>query len=145
MQTSRRAADRRRSPGSPAAVDARKASSSRPTARAYGTAYYTGVSNIFRFDIATKKYEVLSQRLDRIFPADAAAGRAAARLRIYRRGPDPVAHPARRREDLGTVEFLGTKVVNTHPELKTWGVGSPAKIELDQLVTQRGMYNATSA
>jgi hypothetical protein len=27
------------------------------------------------------------------------------------------------------VEFLGTKVVNTHPELKQWGVGSPAKVD----------------
>jgi hypothetical protein len=46
-------------------------------------------------------------------------------------------------EDLGTVEFLGTRVVNTHPVLKTWGVGSPAKVPLDDLVTERGHYNAT--
>ncbi len=38
----------------------------------YGTCYYTGVSNVFRFDIATQKYEALSQRLDRLLPADAA-------------------------------------------------------------------------
>ena len=48
-------------------------------------------------------------------------------------------------EDLGTVEFLGTRVVNTHPVLKTWGVGSPAKVPLDELVTERGKYNATRA
>ena len=34
--------------------------------------------------------------------------------------------------DLGTVEFLGTRVVNEHPELKTWGVGSPSQIDLDR-------------
>jgi len=44
------------------------------------------------------------------------------------------------REDLGTIEFLGTKVVNTWPELKQWGVGSPAKVPLDQMITQRGTY-----
>ena len=48
-------------------------------------------------------------------------------------------------EDLGTVEFLGTKVVNTHPVLKTWGVGSPAKVPLDELITERGKYNADAA
>ena len=42
-----------------------------------------------------------------------------------------------KRDDLGTVEFLGTKVVKTHPELKEWGVGSPAKVDLDALVTKR--------
>ena len=26
----------------------------------YGTSYYTGVSNVFRFDIASQKYDVLS-------------------------------------------------------------------------------------
>ena len=34
-------------------------------------------------------------------------------------------------------------MVNTHPELKTWGVGSPAKIDLDPLITERGMYHPT--
>ena len=46
----------------------------------YGTSYYTGVSNVFRFDIASQKYDVLSQRLDRLLPADAAARRTAAGL-----------------------------------------------------------------
>ena len=45
-------------------------------------------------------------------------------------GLTPVADPPQAtRDDLGTVEFLGTKVVNAHPELKHWGVGSPAKID----------------
>ena len=43
-------------------------------------------------------------------------------------GLQPVADQAQATEDLGTVEFLGTRVVKTHPELKTWGVGSPAKV-----------------
>jgi hypothetical protein len=47
------------------------------------------------------------------------------------------------KNDLGTVEFLGTRVVNTRPELKTWGVGSPAKVDLDALIKSRGMYHAT--
>jgi hypothetical protein len=44
------------------------------------------------------------------------------------------------RDDLGTIRFLGTEVVKARPELKQWGVGSPARIPLDQLVTQRGTY-----
>ena len=49
------------------------------------------------------------------------------------------------RDDLGTVRFLGTEVVNNRPELKQWGVGSPAKVPLDQLVTQRGTYDPIQA
>ena len=46
-------------------------------------------------------------------------------------------------DSVGALEFLGTRVVNTHPVLKTWGVGSPARVPLDDLVTERGKYNAT--
>ncbi len=45
------------------------------------------------------------------------------------------------RDDLGTVDFLGTQVIKAHPELKDWGVGSPAKVDLDALITERGMYH----
>jgi hypothetical protein len=31
--------------------------------------------------------------------------------------------------------------VKTRPELKEWGVGSPAKVPLDQLITERGSYD----
>jgi hypothetical protein len=31
--------------------------------------------------------------------------------------------------------------VNSWPELKSWGVGSPAKVPLDQLITARGTYD----
>ena len=47
------------------------------------------------------------------------------------------------RDDLGTIEFLGTRVVNTHPQLKEWGVISPTKIDLDARIKDRGMYHAT--
>ena len=43
------------------------------------------------------------------------------------KGLQPVAHQPKPTEDLGTIEFLGTKVVNARPVLKTWGVGSPAR------------------
>ena len=47
-----------------------------------GTSYYTGVSNIFRFDIASQKFEAVSNASTGFFRPDAAAGRLAPRLRI---------------------------------------------------------------
>ena len=49
---------------------------------AVGTSYYTGVSNIYRFDIATQKYDALSNASTGFFRPHAAARRIAARLRI---------------------------------------------------------------
>jgi len=109
----------------------------------YGTSYYTGVSNVFRFDIASQKYDVLSNASTGFFRPML---RPDGQLMVYEytgKGLSPSLIRPERRDDLGTIEFLGTKVVNAHPELKTWGVGSPAKIDLDALITGRGMYNAT--
>jgi hypothetical protein len=108
-----------------------------------GTSYYTGVSNVFRFDIASQKYEVVSNASTGFFrPMPQPDGS----LLVYEytgEGLTPSRIMPQPTEDLGTVEFLGTRVVNTHPVLKTWGVGSPAKVPLDELVTERGHYNAT--
>ena len=47
------------------------------------------------------------------------------------------------REDLAAVRLLGTEVIKAHPELKAWGIGSPAKVDLEPLITARGFYNPT--
>jgi len=109
----------------------------------YGSSYYTGVSNVFRFDLPTQKYEVLSNASTGFFRPML---RPDGRLMVYEytgEGLNPSLIRPEKKEDLGTVEFLGTKVVNTHPELKEWGVGSPAKIDLDARIKARGMYHAT--
>jgi hypothetical protein len=108
-----------------------------------GTAYYTGVSNVFRFDIASQKYAALSNASTGFFRP---LPRPDGSLIVYDytgKGLQPVRIQPEVRDDLGTVQFLGTTVVNAHPELKQWGVGSPAKIPLDSLITARGKYHPT--
>ena len=63
-------------------------------------------------------------------------------MNISGQGLQPVRFQPKVQNDLGTVEFLGTRVVNERPELKQWGVGSPAKIDLDALITARSKYNS---
>jgi len=109
----------------------------------YGTSYYTGVSNIFRFDLDTQKYEVLSNASTGFFRPML---RPDGQLLVYEytgEGLNPSLIRAEKREDLGTIEFLGTKVVKARPELKDWGVGSPAKVDLDSKIKARSMYHAT--
>ena len=96
-----------------------------------GTSYYTGVSNVFRFDIASGKYDVLTNASTGFFRPQL---RPDGSLFVYDytgEGFNPSTVQPQVREDLGTVRFLGTEVVNTRPELKQWGVGSPAKVPLD--------------
>ena len=106
-----------------------------------GNSYYTGVSNVFRLDIASGKYEVLTNAATGFFRPQL---RPDGTLLVYDytgEGFNPSVVEAKARDDLGTIRLLGTDVVNARPELKQWGVGSPAKVPLDQLVTARGMYD----
>jgi hypothetical protein len=106
-----------------------------------GNSYYTGVSNVFRLDIATGKYDVLTNASTGFFRPQL---RPDGSLLVYDYAGDgfnPSIIQPQVREDLGTIRFLGTEVVNAHPELKQWGVGSPAKVPLDRLITSRGTYD----
>ncbi|MCY7338404.1 MAG: hypothetical protein LH465_00355 [Sphingomonas bacterium] len=108
----------------------------------YGTSYYTGVSNVFKFDIATQKYSVLSNAETGFFRPML---RPDGQLLVYEytgAGLTPSLIAAEPRDDLGTVEFLGTRVIKAHPILKQWGVGSPNKVDLEPLITERGHYRA---
>src|SRR5438874_2412541 len=106
-----------------------------------GNSYYTGVSNVFRLDIASGKWDVLTNASTGFFRPQL---RPDGTLLVYDytgEGFNPSIIRPQVREDLGTIELLGTRVVNTWPVLKTWGVGSPAKVPLDQLITARGTYD----
>lgn len=106
----------------------------------YGSAYYTGVSNIYRFEIATQQLEAVSNTDTGFFRP---IPREDGSLIVYeytgegfRPGvimPEPL-------DDLGTVRFLGAEIAQNHPVIATWTAGSPANVSLDSLITERGHY-----
>jgi hypothetical protein len=106
-----------------------------------GNSYYTGVSNIYRFDIASGKWDVLTNAATGFFRPQL---RPDGSLLVYDytgEGFNPAIVQPQVRDDLGTIRFLGNEVIMAHPELKQWGVGSPSTVPLDQLITNRGTYD----
>jgi hypothetical protein len=97
----------------------------------YGSSYYTGVSNIFRYEIATRDLRAVSNGETGFFrpvPMDQD------RLLVFRysgEGFVPAVIEARPLEDVSAIRFLGQQVVERHPVLKQWMVGSPASISLE--------------
>jgi len=106
----------------------------------FGSAYYTGVSNIFRYELATQELEAVSNAETGFFRP---IPRADGSLIVYEytgEGFRPgVIEPAPL-DDLGTVRFLGTEIAQRHPVVTTWTTGSPANVDLDSLITERGHY-----
>ena len=111
----------------------------------YGSAYYTGVSNIFRFDITTQKSEAVSNSSTGLFRPIPMADGSLIVDEYTGEGLTPSRMVPKSLDDLGTVVFLGAEIARQRPEVKTWGVGSPARVDLDPLVTARGHYVPSKA
>ncbi|MGH8190893.1 MAG: YncE family protein [Rhodanobacteraceae bacterium] len=106
----------------------------------YGSSYYTGISNIYRYDLATGKMDAMSNAETGFFrPVPLPDGKLAV-LEYTGLGFRPGEIDARPLNDLSAIKFLGTEVAEKHPIVKTWGVGSPTQVNLASLNPQQGVY-----
>jgi len=106
----------------------------------YGSSYYTGVSNIFRYEVATGDIEAVSNAETGFFRPIPRADGSLIVFQFTGQGFVPAVIEPKPLEDVSNVAFLGTQVIEKHPELKEWQAGSPADIPLDDLITSEGTY-----
>ncbi len=106
----------------------------------FGSSYYTGVSNIYRYEIATGKVEAVSNASTGFFRP---IPRSDGKLIVYEytgAGFAPVLIDPVPLQDLGSIKFLGAEIAAKHPIVKEWAVGSPASVPLESLIVERGKY-----
>jgi hypothetical protein len=106
----------------------------------YGSAYYTGVSNIFRYDLATAKIEAVTNTDTGFFRPIPLGGDELIAFRYTGTGFVPARVTARPIEDINPITFLAERLVAEHPVIETWNVGSPAKIPYESLAKTTGVY-----
>lgn len=106
----------------------------------YGSSYYTGVSNIFRYEFATSKVDAVSNTDTGFFrPLPLADGR----LLVFRytgEGFVPAWIDPTPLQDVSAITFLGEQLVEERPVLKTWMLGSPATVPFDTMEKRTGVY-----
>jgi hypothetical protein len=107
----------------------------------YGSSYYTGVSNIFRYDLTAAKVEAVSNTDSGFFrPVPLADGRLLV-FRFTGLGLVPAWIDPKPLEDVSPITFFGEQVVEAKPVLKTWMLGSPASVPYDTMEKQTGVYH----
>lgn len=107
----------------------------------YGSSYYTGVSNLWRYDLETGVMTPVTNAETGYFrPVPLADGSVVA-FRYTAEGFLPVRVPVEPREDLEAARYLGQEVVEKHPVLESWNVGSPLKVDLEKVRTDAGIYH----
>lgn len=109
-----------------------------------GSSYYTGASNLFRYELATKEMAILTNCETGYFrPVPLADGRLLA-MRYTSQGFLPVEIERPGPAQAAAIRFLGQEVVETHPIVKTWKAGSPADIDLPALTRYEGPFKGLS-
>ncbi|MGZ8850480.1 MAG: YncE family protein [Thermoanaerobaculia bacterium] len=106
----------------------------------YGTTYYTGVSNVWRYDMQIEKMEALTNVETGLFRPMAISNDSMIAYRYTARGFSPVFVGIKARQDINAINYLGQQVVERHPIVKTWNAGSPARVNLDEVTTYAGPY-----
>ncbi len=98
----------------------------------YGSSYYTGVSNIFRYDFADSTMYVLTNGETGYFRPVPMQGDSLIAFRYTTDGFQPVMIPDKPSR-AGPITFLGQEVVNNHPIVTEWTAPPPSRINLDSL------------
>ena len=106
----------------------------------FGSSYLTGASNLFRFDLETKKLDAVSNSETGLFrPLPLADGTLAA-FEYSAQGFRLVNLPVRVIEDINAIPYLGQSVIDKYPELKSWNLPSRNNIDDLKLRTYAGLY-----
>ena len=106
----------------------------------YGSSYYTGVSNIFRYEVANGAVEAVSNAESGFFrPVPLADGRLIV-FHYDAAGFIPATIEPKVLADVSAITFLGAEVAAKHPVVKTWRVPPPSTVDDAKLVDARGPY-----
>ena len=109
----------------------------------YGSAYYTGVSNIFRYEIATRDVQAVSNTETGFFRPIPLEGDDLLLFRYSGQGFVPARIAAKPLTDINPITFFAERVVARHPVLKTWAMPPPSDIVVDDIAKRAKPYAIT--
>jgi len=110
----------------------------------FGSSYITGISNIFRYELATDELEAVSNAESGFFrpvPLDDGS------LLVHRftgQGFVPTIIDPKPLEDVSAINFFGAEIFRKYQQLAEWQVGPPSDIPLDDMITHEGKYSSIS-
>ena len=107
----------------------------------YGSSFYTGVSNIFRFEIETGEIEAVSNAETGFFRPVPLEDGSLMVFEYTGRGFVPKVIDPEPLEDLSAITFLGAEIAKRHPIVEDWNVAATLKdMNYEELIVHRGKY-----
>jgi hypothetical protein len=107
----------------------------------FGSSYFTGVSNIFRYELKTQQLEMVTNTDTGLFRPVALADGNLIAFSYTGAGFTPVTvEKPKPLQDASAVTFLGAQIAAKYPVIRSWDAGSPARVDFEKLVTRRDAY-----
>lgn len=106
----------------------------------FGSSYYTGVSNIFRYELETEELEAVSNTDSGFFRPIPVDNENLIVFRYTGEGFVPTRIKAVPLEDVSAISFFGSKIIAKHPQLETWRAGSEDSPPPESRIVSRGDY-----
>jgi hypothetical protein len=107
----------------------------------FGSSYFTGISNIFRYELATEDLQAVSNAEAGFFRPVPREDGSLIVFRYTGQGFVPTIIDPQPLEDVSAITFFGSEIVKKYPDLQSWQVGSPADIPLDDLIINEELYS----
>lgn len=107
----------------------------------YGTTYYTGVSNIWRYDFERKEMKCVTNTETGFFRPLPLTGNTLMAYRYTGKGFLPVLLRDTTLEDVNAIYYLGQAIVDSFPVVTTWKLPPPSVVHPESLVVESGEYS----
>ncbi len=107
----------------------------------YGTSYYSGVSNIYRYDFEKKDMDIMSNTETGFFRPMPISKDSLLAFKYTTEGFLPIMIANKVAPNVRAVDFLGQQVVEKYPIVKKWIAPPPSIINTDTIITGTQPYS----
>jgi len=108
----------------------------------FGSSYFSGVSNIFRYDLDRQVMEPLSNTETGFFKPVPLSPDSLVVFRYTSRGFVPSMIPNEVPDSVSAIRFLGNEIAARRTEVQSWTVPPASTVNLDSLTTSTGTYRS---
>lgn len=107
----------------------------------FGSSYYSGVSNIYRYDLKKEDMSILSNCESGFFGPNPVSEDSLIVMRYTGDGFVPVIIANEPLDKVSSIDFLGYEIMKKYPIVQDWLQDPPSSINIDSLTTHKGPYS----
>ncbi len=106
----------------------------------FGSSYYSGVSNIYRYDLETRDIDALSNAETGFFRPVPVSRDSLVVFEYTRWGFVPALIANQVVDSVSRISFLGSEIAEQRPDVQSWQVPPASRVNLDSVTISQGPY-----